>query len=375
MPIRLIAAVALMLAPLLAQAQDVPERWKRAWPQTDFSRIAVDPSEIFSGGPPKDGIPAITGPEMILASEEGNLDPREPVMVLELEGQPARAYPVRYLMWHEIVNDTVGDLPLSVTYCPLCNSAVSFIRVVRGVETTFGTSGSLYNANLVMYDRATESMWNQLDGRAVIGVLTGDVLEQYPSSTVSWADFKATKPDGKVLDRDRTGASRSYGTNPYTGLDDPNGQPFLFNGEVDVRAKAMQNIVAMENGIDAVAWSLDVISDDSGSSVTTGEFAGELLVIFWKAGEASALDTSNISGGKDVGTVGVFSPVADDQELTFLADGDAYIDDQTSSTWNVFGEATDGPLAGTTLEPVTFVRTFWFSWAAFRPDTNLIDAS
>jgi hypothetical protein len=355
---------------LPAGASALEDRFNDAFPDP-----LIDPGEVVSGGPPPDGIPPIDDPQFVsVADADEWLNDPEPVLVVDVDGD-VRAYPIQIMMWHEIVNDTVGDLPLSVTYCPLCNSAVSFIRVVRGVETTFGTSGSLYNANLVMYDRATESMWNQLDGRAVIGVLTGDVLEQYPSSTVSWADFKATKPDGKVLDRNRTGASRSYGTNPYTGLDDPNGQPFLFNGEVDVRAKAMQNIVAMENGTDAVAWSLDVISDDSGSSVTTGEFAGEPLVIFWKAGEASALDTSNISSGKDVGTVGVFSPVVDDQVLTFVADRDVYIDDQTSSTWNVFGEATDGSLAGTTLEPVTFVRTFWFSWAAFRPDTNLIDAS
>jgi hypothetical protein len=225
-----------------------------------------------------------------------------------------------------------------------------------------------------MYDRATESLWNQLSGRAVVGVLTGDVLEQYPSSTSSWADFKETNPDAKVLDRNRTGASRAYGTNPYTGLDDPNGQPFLFNGDVDVRAKAMQNIVAMETDTDAVAWSLDVISDDSGSSATAGEFDGEPIVIFWKAGEASALDTSDIASGKDVGTAAVFSSVVDGQELTFTAQGDTFVDDQTSSTWNIFGTAVAGPLEGSTLEPITFVRTFWFSWAAFRPDTELIDA-
>jgi hypothetical protein len=355
---------------LPAGASALEDRFNDAFPDP-----LIDPGEVQSGGPPPDGIPPIDDPHFIsVADADEWLNDPEPVLVVDVDGD-VRAYPIQIMMWHEIVNDTVGDLPLAVTYCPLCNSAVSFIREVRGVETTFGTSGSLYNANLVMYDRATESLWNQLDGRAVIGVLTGDVLEQYPSSTVSWADFKATKPDGKVLDRDRTGASRAYGTNPYTGLDDPNGQPFLFNGEVDVRAKAMQNIVAMENGTDAVAWSLDVISDDSGSSVTAGEFAGEPIVIFWKTGEASALDTSDISSGKDVGTVGVFSPVVDGQELTFVAEGDSYIDDQTSSTWNVFGFAIDGSLADTTLEPVTFVRTFWFSWAAFRPDTNLIDAS
>ncbi|MFV1970833.1 MAG: DUF3179 domain-containing (seleno)protein, partial [Acidimicrobiia bacterium] len=108
---------------------------------------------------------------------------------------------------------------------------------------------------------------------------------------------------------------------------------------------------------------------------TEGRFDGDPLVILWKAGEASALDSSEIAAGRDVGTVGVFSPVVDGQALTFVAEGDAFIDDQTSSTWNIFGEAVSGPLTGTTLEPVTFVRTFWFSWAAFRPDTELIESS
>ncbi len=340
-----------------------------------FPDPLVDPGDILSGGPPPDGIPPVDDPQFVSVNEADEwINDPEPVLVVDVDGD-VRVYPIQIMMWHEIVNDTVGGIPLAITYCPLCNSAISFVREVRGVETTFGTSGSLYFANLVMYDRATESLWNQLDGRAVVGVLTGDVLEQYPSSTVSWADVKASKPDAKVLDKNRTGANRRYGTNPYTGLDDPNGQPFLFNGKLDVRAKAMQNIVAMETDNDAVAWSLDAISNDSGSSATAGEFDGEPIIIFWKSGEASALDSSNIAGGRDVGTVGVFSSVVDGQELTFTADGGSYIDDQTSSTWDVFGEAISGPLTGTTLDPITFVRTFWFSWAAFRPDTDLIEAS
>jgi len=340
-----------------------------------FPDPLIDPGDILSGGPPPDGIPPIDDPQFVSVQEaDAWINDVEPVLIVDVDGD-VRAYPIQIMMWHEIVNDTVGGVPLAVTYCPLCNSAISFKRTVRGVETTFGTSGSLYFANLVMYDRATESLWNQLDGRAVVGVLTGDVLEQVPSSTVSWADVKESRPDAKVLDRENTGFRRNYGTNPYTGLDDPNGQPFLFTGEIDVRAKAMQNIVAMESESDAVAWSLDAISDDSGAAVTGGEFEGEPIVIFWKSGEASALDTSDISAGRDVGTVGVFSPIVDGQELTFQTDGETFVDDQTSSTWNVFGEAVGGTMSGTTLDPVVFVRTFWFSWAAFRPDTELVEAS
>jgi len=203
-------------------------------------------------------------------------------------------------------------------------------------------------------------------------VLTGETLTQVPSSMVAWADFKAARPDAQVLDRNRTGADRPYGTNPYTGLDDPNGQPFLFQGEIDVRAKAMQRIVAIETADEAVAWSLDgLVAEDA--SVTEGELGDTPLVIFWKAGQASALDEADIAAGRDVGNVGVFSAVLDGQTLTFRVEAGSFVDNETGTTWSVIGDAVEGPLAGSVLEPITFVRTFWFSWAAFRPDTALIE--
>ncbi|MBT8246209.1 MAG: DUF3179 domain-containing protein [Acidimicrobiia bacterium] len=337
-----------------------------------FPDPLVDPADILRGGPPPDGIPPIDNPEFVtVAVADEWLNDPEPVLVVDIDDD-VRAYPIQILMWHEIVNDTVGGVPLTVTYCPLCNSAITFERTIRGTETTFGTSGSLYFANLVMYDRATESLWNQLDGRAVVGVLTGDTLTQVPSSMVAWGDFKAARPEAQVLDRNRTGASRPYGTNPYTGLDDPNGDPFLFRGDIDVRAKAMQRVVAIETGTEAVAWSLDGIVDGE-AAVTSGEIGGTPLVILWKAGQSSALDQEDIAAGRDVGTVGVFSSVLDGQSLTLRAEGAAFVDEETGTTWNVLGDAIEGPLSGSVLEPITFVRTFWFSWAAFRPDTALIE--
>ena len=337
-----------------------------------FPEPLIDPGDILSGGPPPDGIPPIDDPQFITVAEADEwLNDPEPVMVVDIGGD-VRAYPIQILMWHEIVNDTVGGVPLVVTYCPLCNTALAFERTVLGIETTFGTSGSLYFANLVMYDRATESLWNQFDGRAVVGVLTGETLVPVPASMVAWAEFKKARPDARVLDRARTGVDRPYGTNPYTGLDDPNGQPFLFQGDIDVRAKAMQRVVAIDAKTEAVAGSLDGLVDGE-AAATHGEIDGDPLVIFWKAGQSSALDQADIAAGRDVGTVGVFSPVIDGQQLSFQAEGDGFVDEQTGSTWNVLGDATDGPLSGNTLEPITFVRTFWFSWAAFQPDTILVE--
>lgn len=338
----------------------------------EFPDPLVDPAEIRSGGPPPDGIPPIDEPQFVTVDEADSwLSDTEPVLVLDIDDD-VRVYPVQILIWHEIVNDTVGGVPVSVTYCPLCNSAITFERTVRGVETTFGTSGSLYIANLVMYDRATESLWNQLDGRAVVGLLTGEVLPQISAPMVSWGEVRETHPDAVVLDRDRTGARRDYGRNPYTGLDNPDGRPFLFNDDVDVRAKAMQRIVAMERNGEAAAWTLDVLADGE-AAVTSGSVGGDDIVIFWKAGQASALEQAEVSAGRDVGTVAVFSPSTDGRALEFAVQGGEFTDVGTGSIWNILGQAEAGELAGAELEPVVFVRTFWFSWSTFRPDTELHD--
>ena len=297
MPLRLIAAVALMLAPLLAQAQDVPGSWKRAWPQTDFSRIAVDPSEIFSGGPPRDGIPAITAPEMIAAAAEDGLDAREPVMVLELEGQPARAYPVRYLMWHEIVNDVAGDVPVAVTFCPLCNSGLIFDRRLGGElggrVLEFGVSGMLRFSDMVMFDRQTESWWQQFDGRAIVGELLGSELTPLPAWLESWEGYRGRNPDGLVMAQPE-GYRRNYGANPYAGYD--SGVPFLYRGEMPPHGiDPVARVVRVANR----AWPLTRLAE-------AGEITEAGYRLSWAKGQASALDTRVIGEGREVGDVRVY---------------------------------------------------------------------
>ncbi len=340
-----------------------------------FPEPLIDPLNIMPGGPAPDGIPPIDEPQFVTVAEADDwLSETEPVLVVDIDGD-VRAYPVQILMWHEIVNDTVGGVPLTITYCPLCNSAITFVRNVRGVETTFGTSGSLYLANLVMYDRATETLWNQLDGRAVVGLLAGEKLEQLPGPMIGWADVKDAFPDVQVLDRNRTGAERPYGTNPYAGLDNPDGDPFLFTRDVDGRAKAMQRIIALEAGDDAFAWTLEAISGQDAPVATPAEINDTRAVFFWKPGQSSALETASIADGRDVGTVGLFESRTEEGPLTFRVEDGAFVDNETDSTWTVAGTATDGPLSGTRLAPITFVRTFWFSWSTFRPDTTLVESA
>ena len=339
----------------------------------EFPPPLVDPEEIISGGPPPDGIPPIEEPVFIdVTSALEVLDPAEAVVALEIDGD-ARAYPVQILIWHEIVNDTVANVPVSVTYCPLCNSAVTYRREVRGVPTTFGTSGRLFASALVMYDRATESLWTHFDGKAVVGLLAGEELEAIPSPLMAWGDFAAAYPTGRVLDPAATGFNRDYGRNPYVGYDDEGSEPFLFRGIVDPRATSKLRVVGVEVGDESTAFSLDAIS--SGLAQATNTAVGDTdITIFWKAGQATALESTGISGGRDVGSVAVFLPSVDGRALTFSALGEDFVDAETGSTWNLAGAAVAGELAGAQLEQINHLDTFWFAWATYQPGTELVEA-
>ena len=328
----------------------------------------IDLAEIRSGGPPPDGIPSIDEPVFVTASDVDFLAENEPVLVVDIDGD-VRAYPVQILMWHEIVNDTVGGIPVAVTYCPLCNSALAYDRRIDDRIMEFGTSGLLWNSALVMYDRQTETLWSHFTGEGIVGELTGVELEVFPVATVPWNVWRDANPDGLVLSRD-TGFDRDYGRNPYPGYDDVNSQPFLFEGDVDGRYTAMTRIVGIERDGEALGLPLVTLQDQR---VVAATLAGTDLVVFWAPGTASALDAGDVAGGDDIGATGVFIPEADEQSLTFTADDDRFVDDQTGSVWNLLGRAVDGPLAGSQLEAVPHVDTFWFAWAAFRPDSAVIE--
>ena len=337
---------------------------------TDTFPEALVPRElIVSGGPPPDGIPPIDDPRYVSVEDTTFLCDQEPVVVLELNGD-ARAYPIQIMTWHEIVNDVVGDEPVTVSYCPLCNSALAFRREIDGGRVLdFGTSGSLYQSALLMYDRQTQSLWTHFDGRSVVGELVGTQLDVLPMATVGWADFKAAHPDGQVLSW-QTGLTRDYGRNPYQGYDRREG-PFdrFFDGEVDDRLQAQDRVVGItgEGGLVAV-----LRSQLAAEGVMAVEDGDRDLTVWLKPGTASALDANAVADGADIGAVGVFVNEVDGSVLTFRAEGDGFVDDETGSTWSILGEAVGGPLAGTQLTPVTHVDTFWFAWSTYRPDTAVV---
>ncbi len=283
-----VACLALQLTSATA-ALAGPEAWRYEWPDTDFSKHSVGLDDIMSGGPPKDGIPSIDDPAFVAVSQAPDLAPTEPVIGLAIEGD-ARAYPLRVLTWHEIVNDVVGGVPVAVTYCPLCNSAIVFDRRVDGQATEFGTTGKLRNSDLVMYDRATESWWQQFLGEAIVGQRTGTLLKIIPARLESWERFAARYPQGKVLVPNNPGM-RSYGMNPYTGYDSRT-RPYFPVGALPDDLPALARVIKIGDE----AWTLDSLR-------TKGRIEAGELILTWEAGQNSALDTRAIADGRDVGNV------------------------------------------------------------------------
>jgi len=324
-------------------------------------------SEIVSGGPPKDGIPAIDHPRFeTAASADKWLKDREPVVVIEHGGR-VKGYPLGILIWHEIVNDEIGGEPVTVTFCPLCNTALAFDRRVHGLILDFGTTGRLRHSDLIMYDRQTESWWQQAVGEAIVGELTGTRLELVPANTLAWSRALQLYPDIRVLSR-KTGFRRRYGRNPYPGYDRHGGpMPSFFAGRPDRRLPAMERVVALDIGD---GWAAP-FGELRKARVANAEGGGRKWTVLWAPGAASALDSDRISSGRDVGQAVVFDRELGGRTLTFERDGDTFKDSETGSIWNLAGRATAGPLEGQHLTAIAHGDHFWFAWAVFRPATRI----
>ena len=298
-PMRLLAAIAALVG-LTTFAAASSEFWKHEWPNTDFTKTNVDSwVEVLSGGPSKDGIPALDSPVFRVSASETRLEPREPVITVEIEGEVPRAYPIRYLMWHEIVNDQIGGVPVAVTFCPLCNSGITFDRRTDAGVLSFGVSGKLRNSDMIMFDRETESWWQQAIGIGIVGELTDVELQSLPSWMESWDIFKARNPDGLVMEQ--PDFSRNYGANPYVQYDSSH-RPFLYSGEVPPHdIPALARVVRVGDR----AWPMPRLAA-LGSVTEAG------LTINWTIGQASALDSESIEAGRDVGNIRVKDSAGND---------------------------------------------------------------
>ncbi len=319
-----------------------------------------------------DTVPAINRPAFEAPDDAAtHLQPEVPVAVLEVAGE-VRAYPLAILVWHEVVNDSVGGVPVAVTYAPLSGGVQAFRRTVAGRVLSFGVSGKLYRANLVMYDRATRSLWPQLQGEAVLGPLRGASLQRLPIQIASFEYFRGSYPNGQVLSA-ATGAARVYGATPYAGYDSRRTPSDAFFAPApDRRLGAMERVVGVRTPSGSRAYRFATLRT---AGVIYNRIGGQEVVILWRAGTRSALDTPLIADGRDIGSAGVFVPVVDGRRLDLSQVPGGFRDRQSGSTWSVLGVALSGPMTGKRFVRVEHVDAFWFAWAAFVPTTEVFGSS
>jgi len=353
---------------LLSQVDNrgINQPWK-----TNMERHQVNLNE-FKVLLARDGIPPIDQPVFWNTTEALNaLYKHEPVIAIILNNE-AKAYPLSILIYHEITNDLVGGQAVSVTYCPLCNAAIVFDRNVsfdgRKLLLDFGVSGMLRNSDMIMWDRQTESWWQQFTGEALVGDLTGAQLKIVPSMMISLETFAASYPEGKVLST-RTGHFRDYGSNPYVRYDDiENHLPYLFDGEVDTRLPSMERVINVYLPEVNLVYPMSIIRK---INVLNDDPEGHPLVIFYQSKTVSVLDKSAIDESKQVGSVTVFSRQLSGNELSFRIDGSTIKDNQTNSSWNIVGYCYNGELKGTRLKPIAHGNHFAFAWFAFSPESKI----
>ena len=315
--------------------------------ETNGVKHIIPLDKIKGGGPPKDGIPSIDNPVFVDIQDSQFMSDSDIVIGLEINGD-IKAYPLFILVWHEIVNDKVGGTPVSVTYCPLCYTNQVFERIINGKEVEFGTSGKLYNSNLLMYDRFTESYWSQALGMAVTGELTGYQLDLVPFDVITWGDWKTLHPDTLVLTTD-TGYVRSYATDPYGSYyTEPR---IIFPVEhSDDRMHPKEIIIGFNYGDVYKAYK----QNDIESNVIVNDSIGNTPVML------VSLFSENTR---------VYDRMINDQVLDFVYADDAIFDTQTNSEWNYDGLSLSGEYEGEQLQRLPIEPGFWFEWVAFHPET------
>lgn len=363
-----IVLAVLAILPGTALSENTPEEWVDDWPSTDFSQHNVDLSEINSTDIPKDGIPSISRPRFVSIKKAKTwLGQNEPVLVVEVD-DVARAYPLQIMLFHQIINDTLKGRPLLITFCPLCNSALVFSRRVGGKTLTFGTTGKLRNSGLIMYDRQTESWWQQFTATGIVGTQTGEKLALDRSSQIiSFETFSQRHAKGKVLSRD-TGFRRQYGLNPFQGYDAIENSPIMLVDEADPRLPAMERVLNISLNGDYKLYPYGVINEFSVINDSVGDTP---VVVLTGSGYVSPLDQKDIVDSKTIPLAVAYDRTLDGTVMTFSKVGGDIVDKPTGSTWTLFGEAIAGPLKGSQLERVDSGTNFAFAALAFRPEANV----
>ena len=351
-------------------SKNLPFTWK-----TDTSKHSVPLSEIQIVLP-KGSFPTLDNPKFVSKSEGMQMFfAKEPVIVVEINGF-AKAYSLNILTMHEIANDELSGKSILVTYCPLCNSGIVYNRVINynGKKETleFEASGMLRNSDMIMLDRKTETLWQQLMGTAIVGTYNKTELDILPSIIISVEEFFTRYPNGKILSK-KTGFSeveKRYGYNPYTKYDGKENplERFFDSDKVDKRLPAMERIVDIEHNGDYKIYSFSNVAK---KGVINDSFKTSKIVLFYKSGTISVMDENDITTSKNVGSVTVFNAIIDQQPLTFKRKNEVFIDNETKSKWDITGRCYDGKLQGKQLQIKPHGNHFAFAWLAFHPESEI----
>jgi len=317
---------------------------------------SIPRDEVFDGGPGKDGIPALTEPEFISAGEAEYLSDDELVLGF-VHGDEARAYPHDILDWHEIINDLVGDVNISVTYCPLTGTGIGWNREIDGNVTTFGVSGLLYNSNLIPYDRSTGSNWSQIRLDCVNGEHIGKKVEVFPLVETTWFTWKEMYPTTTVVSRN-TGHDRNYGRYPYGNYRTAHDNLIFPVANEDDRFQNKERVLGIVQSGRVRVYSftgfddkVNVINDELNGIdvVVAGNREDNFMVAYINdPGDGSTLSFSAVQG----------------QYPVVMTDGEG-------NMWDVNGRAVAGPRKDARLSPAASFMGYWFSFAAFYPDLTI----
>ncbi len=315
--------------------------------------------EIFFGGVPRDGIPALNDPVFIEANQAIFLSSADLVLGVVIEGE-ARAYPIDIMNYHEIVNDHFQGRPVCVTYCPLTGSGVAFASVLDGREVSYGVSGLLFRNNLIPYDRTSSSLYSQMYVRGIKGDYRDFDWLLYPSLRCTWGFWKDHYPNTKVMSLN-TGYPRDYTSNPYGNY--PVTYSTLFPVRFpDSRYHPKHLTLGVQFDDQAMAFPSSELFNEK---VVNIDFAGMPLAIVYDANGQYIGAYSRLVNGDTLS----FSLIRNNSSKTTMTD------DQTGSTWSATGLATDGSLAGEKLEQFPFYTAYWFAWHDFYPETEVYTAA
>ena len=278
----------------------------------DEKTALIPLGEIHSGGPPKDGIPSLDDPRFTQPAEPDSLNPSDRVLGLAHNGI-AKAYPISIMNWHEIVNDRFGESAVVVTYCPLCGSGVAYDAHIDGKDMSFGVSGLLYNSDVLLYDRQSDSLWSQILSKAVAGPMVGKRLEMLPMMQTTWEAWHEQYPDTLVLSR-QTGFSRDCDSDPYSGYEDTKGVWFPVKNR-DHRYHPKERVLGLEVDGHFKAYPFAELSKTPG-------------------------EVDDVVAGKKIRI---------------------HYNDTSKSAWLTDDSGNEIPA----------IMSFWFAWYAFHPDTDV----